>query len=843
MAMESSKEASHGLQPKEEFQDETGLELSLGLSLSSTDSRQTWKASQGASARSPPLVDLAGEPSAVAALNGLHPLTKPKPPNKTSGLDAALKKFLEGRLDDQEENLKLLDGSNSFSLRKEKDKIFPTGSNEKPSQQLETVASDLEKKGNPFLFKELHGSTGVLSTRGQSPADATPLQLVDAFKSTSNSDWVEGAVHFDGDDTTEENSGHQKFLDIGKKRKHIVEEQKHQKKGKKEETLLGSNTWISTSPVDMEKWPLGFKGDDASEQIQPGTSLEKQDSAEAEMRLQEKGCESDGDESTGCEKNMNADLGQNDTKGSSDELKGGEVNFIPLLKPIKSVQRTVSRAEDEKTWHLASMKSNRMMAKLQDRESPVKGLSTSPKDVPDLAVRREVDKAGSPLQRTREKVHSETSSVSTGGTEKMEEKNRGGEASSSVPEVLASEKASTHASTLAASFCVPAATTSSTPVPYAASPYSVMPMPYSLPPSMPHSHGMSFPVGANFPYMMQYVPPGSESSEQNVRPVGNTPFQPAKIEYPPQLSQLEGASWMQALRPPVHSPFLNSNNGTLYSRNPMGGVPEDGNVRLSAVGRMNDNGVGKASPAADTSSFQNHPLFRMAVHSGAHDQVPEGPVLSSLPIPAVPHFTSQLMSSDHGELRSTKEQNGMIAFPGFTATVQAAQAHALPGLGRPPSSSGAKEDARQEQAKFGGRRSSSPAMQQHVHNRNIREPGPEEFARVVGSNFHQGSTENISILDGLGEDMSFLQYGMAPGLKFGGTGTAPDLPWVHTTGSSGQTIGGVLYRLSRTEFRIVCACHGKHMSTVEFAQHASGVDVGNTDKNVVVNSPLTTHAA
>ncbi|KAI5071049.1 hypothetical protein GOP47_0013300 [Adiantum capillus-veneris] len=846
--MESSREACHGLPLGEEFQDEEGLELSLGLSLSSGDSRQKSKASEGASARSSPLIDLAGEPSAAAALNGFHPLSKPKPPNKTSGLDAALKKFLEGRLDEQEESVKLLDGSNSFSLPNEKDKSSPVGSQEQPSQQLDQ-AFDAANKGNPFLFKELQGSSGLAASMSQSPAHTTALQLVDAFKNTSSAGsphFAEGAGHFEGDDAIQDNSGQQKFQDAGKKRKHLVEELNHQKKGKKEDTLHGfcrpgSNTWMSASPVDKQKSPsLGLKGDDGSEQVQLGNSQEKQDSAEAEMRLQGKGYESDGDESTGCEKTVNADLGQNDTKGTSGESKGAEVNFMPQLKFPETVQKRVIRAEDDNTWHLTLMKSNTTMSKLQEREISLKGLSTSPKNGQAMAGGREVDTAGSPLQRIREKVSSETSSISTGGTEKIEEKSRGGEASSSVPEVLAGDRASPSASMLATSFCPPGSTTNSAPVSYPVSPYPVAPISYSIPASAPHSHGMPFPVGMNFPYMMQYVPPpGAESSEQNIRPAGNTAFQAAGFEYPPpQLSPLEGASWMQALRPPVVSPFSNPSNGALYSRNTLGLMPEDAKVRLP-VSRMHDNGVGKASPAADTCSVQNHLLFRTAVASGAHDQGPEAPVMSSLPLPAVPHFTSQLGISDHGEHRSSKEQNAMNAFPGFAASAQAAQVHALSGLGRPPSSSSTREEG-QEQAKFGGGRSSSSAMQQHVHNRNITEPGQEDFGRVMESQFHQGSTENISVLDGLGEDVAFLQYGIAPGLKFGGTGTAPDLPWVHATGPNGQTIGGVLYRLSRTQLRVVCACHGKHMSPVEFAQHASSAD---TDKNVVVNSPLTTHAA
>ncbi|KAL0345201.1 UNVERIFIED_CONTAM: Ninja-family protein [Sesamum radiatum] len=67
-----------------------------------------------------------------------------------------------------------------------------------------------------------------------------------------------------------------------------------------------------------------------------------------------------------------------------------------------------------------------------------------------------------------------------------------------------------------------------------------------------------------------------------------------------------------------------------------------------------------------------------------------------------------------------------------------------------------------------------------------------------------------------------IRPGIAADLKFGGCGSYPNLPWVSTTGPgpNGKTISGVTYRYSPTQIRIVCACHGSHMSPEEFVRHA-----------------------
>ncbi|EFJ09324.1 hypothetical protein SELMODRAFT_447751 [Selaginella moellendorffii] len=64
-----------------------------------------------------------------------------------------------------------------------------------------------------------------------------------------------------------------------------------------------------------------------------------------------------------------------------------------------------------------------------------------------------------------------------------------------------------------------------------------------------------------------------------------------------------------------------------------------------------------------------------------------------------------------------------------------------------------------------------------------------------------------------------------------------DLPWVTTTGTgpNGKTVTGVLFAYKKGEVKIVCACHGRHMSAKEFVEHAGGVDVANPEKCIVVS--------
>uniref|UniRef100_A0A452ZVH7 Ninja-family protein n=1 Tax=Aegilops tauschii subsp. strangulata TaxID=200361 RepID=A0A452ZVH7_AEGTS len=92
---------------------------------------------------------------------------------------------------------------------------------------------------------------------------------------------------------------------------------------------------------------------------------------------------------------------------------------------------------------------------------------------------------------------------------------------------------------------------------------------------------------------------------------------------------------------------------------------------------------------------------------------------------------------------------------------------------------------------------------------------------------------------------SGIRPGIAPNVKFGGSGSYPDLPWVSTTGTgpSGRTISGVTYNFGRNEVKIVCACHGTHMTPEEFTRHAS-VDATGQENNATMSAfPVGNQAA
>lgn len=99
--------------------------------------------------------------------------------------------------------------------------------------------------------------------------------------------------------------------------------------------------------------------------------------------------------------------------------------------------------------------------------------------------------------------------------------------------------------------------------------------------------------------------------------------------------------------------------------------------------------------------------------------------------------------------------------------------------------------------------------------------------------------------EGFPSEYPAIRPGIASDLKFGGCGSYPNLPWVSTTGPgpNGRTISGVTYRFSATHIRIVCACHGSHMSPEEFVQHASeeqtNADSGSGLSSVPGNNPAT----
>ncbi|KAJ4913364.1 AFP-like protein 2 [Raphanus sativus] len=101
-----------------------------------------------------------------------------------------------------------------------------------------------------------------------------------------------------------------------------------------------------------------------------------------------------------------------------------------------------------------------------------------------------------------------------------------------------------------------------------------------------------------------------------------------------------------------------------------------------------------------------------------------------------------------------------------------------------------------------------------------KQPVAEEGSSEDASERPSGDNNNSTAFS---FDFSAIKPGMAADVKFGGSGARPNLPWVSTTGSGphGRTISGVTYRYNANQIKIVCACHGSHMSPEEFVRHAS----------------------
>lgn len=99
----------------------------------------------------------------------------------------------------------------------------------------------------------------------------------------------------------------------------------------------------------------------------------------------------------------------------------------------------------------------------------------------------------------------------------------------------------------------------------------------------------------------------------------------------------------------------------------------------------------------------------------------------------------------------------------------------------------------------------------------------EDDVKGSNVNIRAKDASDRSAAEGISFDFSAIRPGIATPVKFGGCGSRPDLPWVSTTapGPNGRTISGVTYRYSANQIRIVCACHGSHMSPEEFVRHAS----------------------
>ncbi|RWW89280.1 hypothetical protein BHE74_00001787, partial [Ensete ventricosum] len=111
----------------------------------------------------------------------------------------------------------------------------------------------------------------------------------------------------------------------------------------------------------------------------------------------------------------------------------------------------------------------------------------------------------------------------------------------------------------------------------------------------------------------------------------------------------------------------------------------------------------------------------------------------------------------------------------------------------------------------------------HVVETGASSSSKAEDGKGISSILGQKETTNLLVVEGFCHDGSAIKPGVASNLQFGGCGSFPDLPWVSATGPGpkGKTISGVTYKCSKNQIKVVCACHGSHMSLEEFIHHAS----------------------
>lgn len=115
-----------------------------------------------------------------------------------------------------------------------------------------------------------------------------------------------------------------------------------------------------------------------------------------------------------------------------------------------------------------------------------------------------------------------------------------------------------------------------------------------------------------------------------------------------------------------------------------------------------------------------------------------------------------------------------------------------------------------------------------------------EDVKARSTNLRAKDVSGQSTGEGAIIDFSNIKPGLAADVKFGGCGSYPNLPWVSTSGSgpNGRTISGVTYKYGTNQVRIVCACHGSHMTPEEFVRHSNedqAAAEGNTVLGTVAN--------
>lgn len=112
--------------------------------------------------------------------------------------------------------------------------------------------------------------------------------------------------------------------------------------------------------------------------------------------------------------------------------------------------------------------------------------------------------------------------------------------------------------------------------------------------------------------------------------------------------------------------------------------------------------------------------------------------------------------------------------------------------------------------------------------------GKSNFKQEEGMKQEEGSSESQLASEHSCVDASYAQ---SAAIERQRSGSFSDLPWVTTTGKgpNGKTINGVMYIAEGRHVRLVCSCHGKHMSPVEFVEHSGSSDLSYPERKIVVS--------
>lgn len=413
--------------------------------------------------------------------------------------------------------------------------------------------------------------------------------------------------------------------------------------------------------------------------------------------------------------------------------------------------------------------------------------------------------------------------------------------------------------------------------------FPMMPGPFPFPLPMPPgggAGGVPFSMPFPFPYVMQFAPgpsgnggDGSSSNpeqQQRGHPGMASPFQislPAGFNPPFQIQTPEGAAaWASAavVRPhaatPPQSPPRNGapakppgqsglsreeekqhgssrgvKGGNELARNrnaPIGGGEPSSSPSAPTLVRSNSLGSGafnrlRTSPTGAPANAASPLAPQFGIMRSKSEAVAlrrEGSVGSAF---------ASLGDPPHGQGNNSSQMSSERAKQGSSAATAASAGGTAPRPEQPGVVRGAAAAAAAEEegpaAGRGGPAAAAAAAEVVSAAQSTSSSAEDPVRRgLVTGVWRQGSLPSFEGMGG--HEASSLRPGVAPGVHFGGTGSPPDLPWVTCNG----TISGVLYRVEKGQVRIVCACHGRHMTPAEFVQHAGCGEIPNPEKAIVV---------